>query len=67
MDVMQKCHEVYLQDSPPFYTEKYHAWKVGESAQVGGLLNLNACKIEKQCDENVPFSSSWPLYGRVCC
>lgn len=28
MDVMQKCNEAYLQDSPTFYTEKYHTWKV---------------------------------------
>lgn len=28
MDVMQKCNEAYLHDSPPFYTEQYHKWKV---------------------------------------
>lgn len=27
---MQKCNEAYLQDSPPFYTEQYHTWKVNQ-------------------------------------
>lgn len=28
MDVLQKCVDTYLQDSPPYYTQQYHKWKV---------------------------------------
>ena len=30
LDIMRKCIEAYLQDSPPCYTKQYHLWKVIE-------------------------------------
>ncbi|KAL7334063.1 hypothetical protein PS15p_202883 [Mucor circinelloides] len=56
MDVMQKCHEVYLQDSPPFYTEKYHAWKKNNVMRMyrslarGPCMEEYATRLERECD-----------------
>ncbi|KAI8642020.1 hypothetical protein BD408DRAFT_344952 [Parasitella parasitica] len=56
MDVMQKCHEAYMQDSPPFYTEQYHSWKKNNvmrmyrSLAQGPCMEEYAIKLERECD-----------------
>ncbi|KAK4516767.1 uncharacterized protein ATC70_011745 [Mucor velutinosus] len=56
MDVMQKCNEAYLQDSPPFYTEKYHTWKkttvmrMYRSLARGPCREEYAARLERECD-----------------
>lgn len=42
MDILQKCVDVYLQDSPPYYTEKYHKWKVSGKRVKQKILNTFA-------------------------
>ncbi|KAF1797506.1 hypothetical protein FB192DRAFT_1424710 [Mucor lusitanicus] len=56
MDVMQKCNEAYLQDSPPFYTEKYHTWKKNNVMRMyrslarGPCMEEYAARLERECD-----------------
>lgn len=56
MDVMQKCNEAYLQDSPPFYTEKYHTWKKNNVIRMyrslarGPCMEEYAARLERECD-----------------
>ncbi|CEP18493.1 hypothetical protein [Parasitella parasitica] len=56
MDVMQKCHEAYLQDSSPFYTQQYHNWKKNNVMRMyrslarGPCMEEYAAKLERECD-----------------
>ncbi|KAL9546355.1 hypothetical protein MBANPS3_006709 [Mucor bainieri] len=56
IDVMQKCNEAYLQDSPPYYTEKYHTWKkttvmrMYRSLARGPCMEEYAARLERECD-----------------
>jgi hypothetical protein len=36
LDVMRKANALYLQESPPYYTEQYHLWKVKKERKWGG-------------------------------
>lgn len=56
MNLMEKCKEAYLQDSPPFYTEQYHTWKrnnvmrMYRSLARGPCMEEYAVRLERECD-----------------
>lgn len=56
MNLMEKCTEAYLQDSPPFYTEQYHTWKKSNVMRMyrslarGPCMEEYATKLERECD-----------------
>ncbi|KAI7908129.1 uncharacterized protein BX663DRAFT_493073 [Cokeromyces recurvatus] len=56
MEIMQKCNEVYLQDSPPYYAEKYHEWKKNNVIRMYYSLARGPCKeeyavrLQRDCD-----------------
>ncbi|KAI7892705.1 uncharacterized protein EV154DRAFT_537337 [Mucor mucedo] len=56
MNLMDKCKEAYLQDSPPFYTEQYHTWKrnnvmrMYRSLARGPCMEEYAVRLERECD-----------------
>ncbi|KAI9483418.1 MAG: hypothetical protein EXX96DRAFT_141612 [Benjaminiella poitrasii] len=56
MEIMQKCNEAYLQDSPPYYTEKYHEWKKNSVMRMYQALARGPCKeefairLKRECD-----------------
>ncbi|KAI8348837.1 hypothetical protein EDC96DRAFT_554717 [Choanephora cucurbitarum] len=56
MEIMQKCNEAYLQDSPPYYTAKYHEWKrnnvmrMYRSLARGPCMEEFAARLERECD-----------------
>jgi hypothetical protein len=66
MNLMEKCNEAYLQDSPPFYTEQYHNWKKNnvmrmyKSLARGPCMEEYAIRLERECD------SIW-IQGRQSC
>ncbi|GAN00747.1 hypothetical protein MAM1_0002d00169 [Mucor ambiguus] len=76
MDVMQKCNEAYLQDSPPFYTEKYHTWKkttvmrMYRSLARGPCMEEYAARLERECDSiwkgGRQSCEHMSLTGRAC-
>ncbi|KAI8879952.1 hypothetical protein K501DRAFT_192408 [Backusella circina FSU 941] len=57
LDVMRRANVLYLQDSPPYYTEQYHLWKLNNVLRVyrslarGPCLEEYAARLEKECDE----------------
>ncbi|ORE21948.1 hypothetical protein BCV71DRAFT_273060 [Rhizopus microsporus] len=75
-NVMQHCQEAYLQDSPPFYPEKYHAWKRDHALRLYASLARGPCKeeyasrLERECDlvwkENRQSCEHLSLTGRSC-
>lgn len=56
MNLMEKCSEAYLQDSPPFYTKQYHTWKKNNVMRMYQNLARGPCKeeyaarLERECD-----------------
>jgi hypothetical protein len=56
MNLMEKCNETYLQDSPPFYTEQYHTWKKNNIMRMyrslarGPCMEEYATRLERECD-----------------
>lgn len=56
INLMDKCKEAYLQDSPPFYTEQYHTWKrnnvmrMYRSLARGPCMEEYAVRLERECD-----------------
>ncbi|KAI8051069.1 uncharacterized protein B0P05DRAFT_480258 [Gilbertella persicaria] len=76
MDIMQKCNEAYLQDSPPFYTEKYHLWKRNNVMRMYQLLARGPCmeefaaRLSRECDliwkQGRQSCEQVSLTGRAC-
>ncbi|CAO3639163.1 unnamed protein product [Mucor hiemalis] len=56
MNLMEKCSEAYLQDSPPYYTKQYHTWKKNNVMRMYGSLARGPCmeeyaaRLERECD-----------------
>lgn len=56
MNLMEKCSEAYLQDSPPFYTKQYHTWKKNNVMRMyqnlarGPCMEEYAARLERECD-----------------
>ncbi|KAF7727830.1 hypothetical protein EC973_006943 [Apophysomyces ossiformis] len=56
LDIMRKCIETYLQESPPYYTQKYHLWKREKVMHLYKSLSRGPCaaeyglRLEKECN-----------------
>ncbi|KAI8967704.1 hypothetical protein BDF20DRAFT_908286 [Mycotypha africana] len=56
LKIMKKCLEIYLQDSPPFYPERYHLLKRAHVLRLYHSLARGPCmldyanELERECD-----------------
>jgi hypothetical protein len=56
MDILQKCVDAYLHDSPSFYTEQYHKWKQHNVMRMYRTLARGPCmeecavRLERECE-----------------
>ncbi|KAI8985400.1 hypothetical protein BDB01DRAFT_842883 [Pilobolus umbonatus] len=76
MNIMQKCNDAYLQDSPPFYTQQYHTWKLNNVMRLyrslarGPCMEEYAVRLERECEaiwkQGRQSCESLSLTGRSC-
>ncbi|KAG0185021.1 hypothetical protein DFQ28_010088, partial [Apophysomyces sp. BC1034] len=56
LEIMRKCIETYVQESPPYYTQKYHLWKREKVMLLYSSLSRGPCaaeyglRLEKECN-----------------
>ncbi|KAI9310227.1 hypothetical protein BX666DRAFT_1870497 [Dichotomocladium elegans] len=75
-EIMRKCIETYLQDSPPCYTRQYHLWKRDNAMRLFTSLSRGLCatefavRLEKECDmiwkQGRQSCEKTSLTGKVC-
>ncbi|KAI7873771.1 hypothetical protein K492DRAFT_215133 [Lichtheimia hyalospora FSU 10163] len=76
LEIMRKCVETYLQDSPPCYTRQYHLWKRENVLRLYATLSRGPCaaefatRLERECDliwkQGRQSCEKISLTGRVC-
>ncbi|KAI8138474.1 hypothetical protein BJV82DRAFT_523368 [Fennellomyces sp. T-0311] len=76
LDIMRKCIEAYLQESPPCYTRQYHLWKKENVLRLYNTLARGPCaaefgtRLERECDliwkQGRQSCERVSLTGKVC-
>ncbi|KAI9468670.1 hypothetical protein BDB00DRAFT_863586 [Zychaea mexicana] len=76
LDIMRKCIEAYLQESPPCYTKHYHLWKRDSVLRLYSSLARGPCaaefgaRLERECDliwkQGRQSCERVSLTGKVC-
>ncbi|ORX50960.1 hypothetical protein DM01DRAFT_1408942 [Hesseltinella vesiculosa] len=75
-EIMQRCKDLYLQDTPPYYTEGYHQRKMESVTRLyrsttrGAAAEEYLHRLERECDflwkQDRQSCEAHSLTGKVC-